>query len=237
MEYKTRANDWNTKTSSSSHDSTRGNSLSSFQFSPENKEKIAVHIAKYPQGRHASAILPILDIAQRQNGGWISQPILEEVATLLEMPCIRVHEVASFYSMFNLNPVGKYHIQVCGTTPCWLRGAQNIKEACQRKLGIGEGEVTLDGQFSLIEVECLGACVNAPMVQINDDYFEDLTPESLEMIIDHLAQGKKIGEDISPGPQIKRQFAAPVGHDPMEPECIPIKKQKKAAKKQVTDAE
>ena len=124
------------------------------------------------------------------------------------MPAIRVYEVASFYTMFNLKPVGKYHLQVCGTTPCWLRGAADLKQVCQSKLGLEEGKVTADGMFSLVEVECLGACVNAPMVQINDDFYEDLTPESMAQLLDDL----KAGKDCKPGSQIGRQTSAPVGH-------------------------
>lgn len=228
---------------------------SPFKFTEENLKKIAHHISKYPEGRQLSAMLPTLDIAQRQNGGWLSQSALEEVARVLGTVPIRVHEVASFYSMYNLSPVGKYHLQVCGTTPCWLRGAQDLKSACQRKLGISEGETTQDGLFTLSEVECLGACVNAPMVQINDDYFEDLTPDSFEAILDALAEGKQIGKEIKTGPQIERQFAAPVGYDPESEVCVPKRKKKTdikiveegdlapkrktraTAKKKVTDAE
>jgi NADH-quinone oxidoreductase E subunit len=164
----------------------------SFTFSSENREKIKVHMAKYPAGRQASAVLAALDLGQRQNGGWVSQGVIEEVARILEMPPLRVHEVATFYTLFNLKPVGTHHIQVCGTTPCWLRGADELKETCQTHLHLQEGDVSEDGQFSWHEVECLGACVNAPVVQINDDYYEDLTPELLIQVIEKLAQGKPI---------------------------------------------
>lgn len=179
-----------------------------FLFTPENKAVADSHIAKYPEGRQASAVLPLLDLAQRQCGGWLPQAAIEEVAKILGMPAIRVYEVASFYTMFNLKPVGKYHVQLCGTTPCWLRGAGDIKASCLDKLGIKEGEVTADGQFSVVEVECLGACVNAPMVQINDDFYEDLTPELMAKILDDLASG--VG--CKSGSQIGRQTSAPEGY-------------------------
>lgn len=179
-----------------------------FVFTKENKLKAESHIAKYPQGRQASAVLPLLDLAQRQSGGWLPRAAIEAVAHLLAMPVIRVFEVASFYTMFNLKPVGKYHLQLCGTTPCWLRGAAELKERCETILGVKEGEVTPDGIFSLVEVECLGACVNAPMVQINDDFYEDLTPDLFEKILDDLAKGR----DCHPGSQIGRQASAPEGY-------------------------
>jgi NADH-quinone oxidoreductase subunit E len=156
-----------------------------FTFTPENLAKIDAHIAKYPPGRQASAVLPALDLAQRQNGGWLSQDAIEAVAQRLDMPVIRVQEVASFYSLFNLKPVGRYHVQVCGTTPCWLMGAEALRDACQQHLGITEG-TTADGQFSVVEVECLGACIHAPAVQINDDYYENLTPEKLVDVLQTL---------------------------------------------------
>ncbi len=133
---------------------------------------------KYPEGCQTSAVLPLLDLAQRQCGGWLPQDALEVVAHILRMPFIRIHEVASFYSMFNLKPVGKFHVQVCGTTPCWLKGAEEIKTTCEQYLGIQMGQTSADGQFTLTEVECLGACINAPVMQIQDDYYENLTPES-----------------------------------------------------------
>jgi NADH-quinone oxidoreductase subunit E len=164
----------------------------SFEFSPQNLEKIGEIIAKYPQGKQASAVLPLLDLAQRQNGGWLSRSAIESVGKILAMAPIRVYEVASFYTMFNLNPVGKYLIQVCGTTPCWLRGAGDIMEFCKKRLNLEVGQTTKDLQFTLMEVECLGACVNAPVIQINDDYVEDLSVHSLEAIITDLEQGKEI---------------------------------------------
>ena len=162
----------------------------SFTFTPENAERAQKIVAKYPVGRQASAVIPLLDIAQRQGGNWLPQAALDYVADYLEMPRIRVYEVASFYTMFNLNPVGKNFVQICTTTPCWLRGSADIVNTCKKKLGIGLGETTADGAFSLVEVECLGACVNAPMVQINDDFYEDLTPELMEKLLDTLKAGK-----------------------------------------------
>ena len=179
----------------------------SFVFTPENKALAEKHIAKYPPGRQASAVLPLLDIAQRQMGGWLSRAAMDHVAEILEMAPIRVYEVGTFYSMFNLNPVGRHLIQVCRTTPCWLRGADKLTEACRTKLNIGLKQTTADGTFTLVEVECLGACANAPMVQINDDYYEDLDPAKLEALLDALARG----ETPKPGSQIGRQGSAPEG--------------------------
>jgi NADH-quinone oxidoreductase E subunit len=162
-----------------------------FAFTPENLERAKRIIAKYPEGRQQSAVIPLLDIAQRQHGNWLPRAAMDYVAKMLEVPPIKVYEVATFYTMFNKAPVGKHHIQVCTTTPCWLRGSDEVKHACTQKLGISPGETTPDGQFSMIEVECLGACVNAPMVQINDDFFEDLDGASMSRLIDDLAAGKK----------------------------------------------
>lgn len=169
-----------------------------FVFTNENLSKIAGILKKYPSDRKASAVLPLLDLAQRQNNGWLDQSALAEVANLLEMPEMRVYEVASFYSMFNLKPVGKYHVQVCGTTPCMLRGSEEIIKICQEQLKISVGQTTDDGLFTLSEVECLGACANAPMLQMNDDFFEDLTPDSTKSILDDLRAGKapKTGSQI-----------------------------------------
>lgn len=163
-----------------------------FAFTPENQKAIEEILKKYPIGRQMSAILPLLDLAQRQCGGWLPRSAIEAVAFLLKMPPIRAHEVATFYTMFHLSPVGKHHIQLCRTTPCWLKGSAEIQAICESHLGIKPGEVTADGKFSLKEVECLGACVNAPVVQINDDYFEDLTPESMKRILQNLATGKPV---------------------------------------------
>lgn len=163
-----------------------------FQFTPDNMLKVQMHIAKYPKEREASAILPLLHLAQHQNGGWLSISALEEIARLLNMPYMRVYEVVTFYKMFFFAPTGKYNLQLCGTTPCMLRGAAQLKEACQRKLKINTGEVSPDGFFSLVEVECVGACVHAPVVQINNELFENLTIPQMESIIDGLAQGESL---------------------------------------------
>ena len=178
----------------------------SFSFSSENLAKARAHIAKYPPGRQASAVLPLLDLAQRQCGNWLPRAAMHTVADMLEMPRMRVYEVATFYSMFNLRPVGKHFFQICTTTPCWLRGSDEVVEACRRKLGIGIGETTADGEFTLAEVECLGACVNAPVIQINDDFYEDLDGSSTEALIDAFARG----ETPPPGSALKRQGSAPL---------------------------
>jgi NADH-quinone oxidoreductase subunit E len=181
-----------------------------FDWTPENRKQADVFIARYPEGRQASAVLPLLHLAQKQVGdatgtqGWVPIPVMEFVARQLDMPYVRVLEVATFYTMFNLQPVGKFHVQVCGTTPCMLRGADDVFEACFKR-GLKKGHTTKDGLFTLTEVECLGACANAPMVQINDDNYEDLTADSMGAVLDALAAGK------SPkvGPQIDRQTSAP----------------------------
>ena len=162
----------------------------SFAFSAENEPKVAEIIARYPEGKQRSAIMPLLDLAQRQNDNWIPRPAMDKIAEILGLPPIKVYEVATFYSMYNLKPVGKFHIQICGTTPCMLCGAENLIEACKKHLGINKGETTEDGLFTLTEVECLGACVNAPMVQINDDTYEDLSSARLIEILDDLKAGK-----------------------------------------------
>ena len=179
----------------------------SFSFKGAAFDKAQKIIAKYPAGRQASAVLPLLDMAQRQCGNWLPKAAMDYVASILGMSPIRVYEVATFYTMFNLAPVGEYFIQVCGTTPCWLRGSDDVIAACKKSLGIGIGETTKDGKFTLVEVECLGACVNAPMVQINDDYFEDLDFAKTEALLDKLAAGEK----VTKGPQNGRQCSAPIG--------------------------
>jgi NADH-quinone oxidoreductase subunit E len=178
----------------------------SFAFTPENLEWAKARIAKYPPGRQQSAVIPLLWRAQEQSGGWLPQKAIEAVAELLGMAKIRVLEVATFYTMFNLSPVGRFHVQFCGTTPCMLRGADALKTVLHRMIG-HENEVTADGTFSWTEVECLGACVNAPMVQINADYYEDRMPESLARILNDLAAGRT----PKPGPQVDRHLSAPVG--------------------------
>ena len=179
----------------------------SFAFTPENKAWAEKTIAKYPAGRQQSAIIPILWRAQEQHDGWLPKPAIEHVADMLGMPYIRALDVATFYTMFNLEPVGKHQVQVCTTTPCWLRGSDEIVKVCKRRIGAEQHHVSADGMFSWVEVECLGACVNAPMVQIHDDYYEDLTAESFEKILDTLAAGGA----PKPGPQIDRISSAPVG--------------------------
>jgi len=178
----------------------------SFSFDKKNEEWARKQIAKYPEGRQASAVIPLLWQAQKQAGGWLPEAAIRHVADLLGMAHIRVLEVATFYTMFNLEPVGEHFIQVCGTTPCALRGAEGLIKVCKKRIG-EQREVSKDGKFSWLEVECLGACVNAPMVQINDDYYEDLTPELLEKLMDDLASGK----EVKVGPQIERQYSAPAG--------------------------
>jgi NADH-quinone oxidoreductase subunit E len=177
-----------------------------FFFTAENLDWAKDQIAKYPEGRQQSAIIPILWRAQEQAGGWLPQKAIEHVADLLGMAKIRALEVATFYTMFNLEPVGKFHVQLCGTTPCLLRGGEKLLKLCHEKIG-EQMHVTADGKLSWVEVECLGACVNAPVAQINVDYYEDLTPATLTKILDDLAAGK----EVKPGPQIDRQLSAPVG--------------------------
>jgi NADH-quinone oxidoreductase subunit E len=177
-----------------------------FAFTAENAEWAKGQIAKYPEGRQASAVIPLLWRAQEQAGGWVPQKAIEHVAGILGMAQIRVMEVATFYTMFNLEPVGRYHVQLCGTTPCMLRGAEDLKEICHKKIG-EQHYVTADGNLSWVEVECLGACVNAPMAQINYDFYEDLSPDTFTRLLDDLVAGKS----PKPGPQIDRQLSAPVG--------------------------
>ena len=179
-----------------------------FAFTAENLAWAKKQIAKYPEGRQASAVIPLLWRAQEQAGGWLSQKAIEVVGQMLDMAKIRVLEVATFYTMFQLSPVGrKAHVQVCGTTPCMLRGAEEIRKVCERRINHEPGQLSADGDFSWEEVECLGACVNAPMVLIWNDTYEDLTPASFEKILDGFAKGTP----PKPGPQIERQLSAPVG--------------------------
>jgi NADH-quinone oxidoreductase subunit E len=183
-----------------------------FAWTEENAAQAEKVIARYPAGRQQSAVMPLLDLAQRQVGaetqtqGWLPVPVMEYIARQLDMPYMRVYEVATFYTMYNLAPVGRYHVQVCGTTPCMLRGSDDVFSACKNK-GLVKGSTTPDGLFTLTEVECLGACANAPMVQINDDNFEDLTYDSMSAILDDLAAGKQ----PKIGPQIERQTSCPEG--------------------------
>ncbi len=177
-----------------------------FEFTPQNKAWAEKEIGKYPPGRQASAIVALLWRAQAQHDYWLPRTAIEKVADMLGMPYIRALEVATFYTMFNLEPVGKLHVQLCGTTPCMLRGAEELKKVCKMKIG-DEGHVGANGQFSWIEVECLGACCNEPMVQINEDYYEDLTPETFARLIDDLAAGRP----VKTGSQTGRVSSEPEG--------------------------
>jgi len=172
--------------------------VESFAFTPENLAKAKALIANYPPGRQASAVIGVLDLAQRQLG-WLPRVAMDEVGRLLDMAPIRVYEIATFYTMFHLKPKGRYLLQVCTTTPCWLRGSDEVMKACQEA---ADGTI-----FSVQEVECLGACVNAPVVQINDDFYEDLDAASTRRVLDAFRRG----EVPRPGPQIDRQTSAPVG--------------------------
>ncbi|NXH13660.1 NDUV2 dehydrogenase, partial [Bucco capensis] len=190
-------------------DSPENNPDTPFEFTPENQKvqrKKEAITNSYPEGHKSAAVMAVLDLAQRQHG-WLPISAMNKVAEVLEMPPMRVYEVATFYTMYNRKPVGKYHIQVCTTTPCMLRDSDSILEAIKKKLGIKVGETTPDKLFTLIEVECLGACVNAPMVQINDNYYEDLTPKDIEDIIDEL----KAGKVPKPGPRSGRFSCEPAG--------------------------
>src|SRR5499426_1955904 len=178
----------------------------SFHFTVENLDWAKGQIDRYPEGRQASAIISLLWRAQEQAGGWLPQKAIEHVADLLGMPKIRALEVATFYTMFNLAPVGQFHVQLCGTTPCVLRGADKLIKLCHDTIG-EPLQISADGKLSWVEVECLGACVNAPVAQINFDYYEDLTPESFTKILDDLVAGKP----VKPGPQVARQYSAPSG--------------------------
>ena len=183
-----------------------------FAWTLENAEQAKVILSRYPKGREQSAVMPLLDLAQRQVGvdtqtqGWLPVPVIEFVAKQVNVPYMRVYEVVTFYTMYNMAPVGRFHVQVCGTTPCMLRGSDDVLAACKNK-GLVKGKTTPDGLFTLTEVECLGACANAPMVQINDDNFEDLTYDSTIAILEALTEGRT----PKPGPQIDRQVSAPEG--------------------------
>jgi NADH-quinone oxidoreductase subunit E len=177
-----------------------------FAFNKANLEWAKEQLTKYPEGRQQSAIIPLLWRAQEQAGGWLPEAAIRYVSEFLGMAHIRGLEVATFYTMFNLQPVGKFHVQFCGTTPCRLRGADALEKVCRSRFG-EQMEVTADGKFSWVEVECLGACVNAPMVQINADFYEDLTPDILTGIINDFSAGRT----PKPGPQVDRQNSAPIG--------------------------
>ena len=178
-----------------------------FALTPENRARADAFIARYPEGRQASAVLAVLDIAQRQNGGWLSPAAVEHVADILDMAQIRIYEIISFYEMLHAEPVGEHMVRVCTTTPCMLRGSTGILEACKGELGVEVGETTGDGKFTLTEFECLGACVNAPIVWIDDDYYEDLDPEKTVTIL----KAFRAGERPEAGSQIGRRGSEPVG--------------------------
>ncbi|MEE2933084.1 MAG: NADH-quinone oxidoreductase subunit NuoE [Pseudomonadota bacterium] len=179
---------------------------SNFTFIGEYEGEVKRALAKYPEDRKQSAVLPLLDLAQRQIGGYVSDEAIDEISTMLEMPRIRVIEVATFYTMINLKPVGKFLLQCCTTTPCWLRDSSAVVDAIKEHLGIGMGETTDDGVFSLMEVECVGACVNAPVVQINDDLYEDLTPENVIDVLEELRAGRQ----PTIGSQVGRTSSEPI---------------------------
>jgi len=188
-------------------DTPENNENTPFEFTAENKSRAEAIMSIYPDGHKRAAVIPLLDLAQRQNGGWLPIAAMHHVAEFIGMPRMRVYEVATFYTMFIRQPVGKYHVQICTTTPCWLRGSDEILEAIKKNIGVGVGGTSQDKMFTLSEVECLGACVNAPMVQINDDYYEDLTVKDMDEILNDLRAGK-----VPPkGPRSGRFAAEPFG--------------------------
>lgn len=178
-----------------------------FAFNSATEERAKTIVSRYPDGRQQSAVIPLLDLAQRQAGGWLPTAAIEYVADYLDMPKIRVLEVATFYTMFNLEPVGENFVQLCRTTPCWLRGSDDLRAVAKDVTGCGLGETSADGKFTVVEVECLGACCNAPMVQINDEYYEDLTAENFRSVLEAL----KRGEDPKKGSQQGRTGSEPSG--------------------------
>ncbi len=185
--------------------SIKDNEKDFFEWSETNFLKVKKIIEKYPSGRKQSAVIPLLDLAQRQNKGWLNKKALEKVAETLSMSFIRVLEVATFYSMFNLKPIGKNYIQICRTTPCWLRGSDKLLNIAKEVTGCSLGDTSEDKKFTLVEVECLGACCNAPMIQINDDYFEDLNEDNFKRLLINLRDDK----EISKGSQIGRLSSNP----------------------------
>ena len=176
-----------------------------FEFNEQSKQVAEKIITNYPEGKQQSAVMALLYVAQRQNNNWIPLAAMKYIAKFLDMPYIKVYEVATFYTMYNLAPVGQYYFQVCTTTPCMLRGAYKLVDVCKKKISENENEISKDGKMSWIEVECLGACVNAPMVQINDDYFEDLDEKKLENLIELIKQNKT----IKPGSYRGRKSSEP----------------------------
>jgi NADH-quinone oxidoreductase E subunit len=181
------------------------NQPESFAFTPENEAKAEAIISKYPEGRQASAVMPLLDLAQRQHDNWIPLAAIDVISEKLKMPKMRVLEVATFYTMFNLKPVGKYFLQACTTTPCWLRGSDQVMKCIKDKLGLENHQTSEDGMFTLLEVECLGACANAPILQVNDDFYEDADYESTAKLLDAL----KKGEVPAPGSLSGRNVSEP----------------------------
>ena len=181
------------------------NQPENFEFNPASLEAAKVMVAKYPKGKQQSAVMALLYIAQKQNDNWIPLVAMKYIAKFLDMPYIKVYEVATFYTMYNLAPVGKYFVQVCTTTPCMIRGAYNLVEACKEKISENENELSKDKSCSWMEVECLGACVNAPMMQINDDYYEDLSKEKMIKILDKINKN----EQIYPGSYRGRKNSEP----------------------------
>ncbi len=181
--------------------------VTEFAFSSENQEAAKSIIAKYPHGKQASAVIPLLDLAQRQHGGWLPKAVMDYVADYREMPKIRVYEIATFYDMFYTEPVGRTKVRVCTTTPCWLCGSDDIVRACTDSLGIDIGESTEDGKFFLREFECLGACANAPVLWVDDEFYEDLDYDKAKTIVEAI----KRGERPAPGPQSERRGSEPAG--------------------------
>jgi NADH-quinone oxidoreductase subunit E len=187
--------------------------VSHFAFDAESEAQIAKIVARYPAGKQASAVIPLLYVAQRQmkrltDSAWVPRVAMDAVAAKLGMPPIRVYEVATFYFMFNTRPIGRFHLQVCGTTPCWLRGSDEVARACRDAGGVGGyGQTSADGLFTMSEVECLGGCVNAPILQVDDDYYEDLGYDSTVRLIEALRRGER----PAPGSVIGRQTSAPLG--------------------------
>ena len=181
------------------------NDKKEFRFTNENLKLADIILSKYPQSQKASAVMPLLDLAMRQIGGWLTEEAMKKISQIIDVPYIRVYEVATFYSMYNLEPIGKYFIQICTTTSCWLRGSDDLFNVCKKHLNIKNNQTTEDGIFTLKEVECLGACVNAPMVQINDNYYEDLDEESFKKILENL----KANKSIKIGSQIGRKSSQP----------------------------
>jgi NADH-quinone oxidoreductase E subunit len=178
-----------------------------FAFTPDNLAQAQKIIARYPKGRQASAVMPLLALAQKQNSNWLPRAAMDMVAEMLGMASIRVYEVATFYTMYNLAPVGKHLVELCTTTPCWLKGSDEVVRACEKHLGVKLGETTPDGQFTLKEAECLGACVNAPMAQIGEQFYEDLTADNVVTLLNTL----KSGGTPKSGPQSSRRSSEPAG--------------------------